>query len=662
MKDKGVFYGWGRKLSGQKAVMLSERHHTSYKLIEDGFIRSLGLGVNGFPSFSLVEDDCGIYYDATHPSKLEHILNNYDFLRDKVLIQTAKEAMALIRKYQVSKYNNSLNIDDQFRIKYGMCDVNNNERILIIAQTSGDSSLEYGLSGKFTTKQMIEDAIDENPDASVYLKIHPDVLSGKKESDISINEIPSDCMVIDEDINPISLLEYFNKVYTKTSGMGMEALILDKIVVCYGLPYYAGWGLTQDKQTCHRRTKKLTLEALFSGAYILYTQYYNPYNKKKSDIIETIKSIVKYRTVYKQNERKLYFFGFSIWKRRFIIFFFQLLKRNNIIFCSSLKGSMRKGLDIHAKIYIWGKKSFSEVEKYAKDEGIDILRVEDGFIRSVSLGSDLTKAYSLVVDSRGIYFDPTGESDLEHILNTYDFDEKILERAKNLQKYLTENKISKYNIYQDKQIKLEDLKEGQTIVVVPGQVEDDASIIYGANGMTNLELLQKARKNVPDGYIIYKPHPDVLAGNRKGDIEESIAMKYCNTIIKEASLDSVLELSDEVHTMTSLVGFEALIRGKKVYTYGLPFYAAWGVTVDAKTCERRTVSRTLDELVAAAFILYPRYIDPVTNEFCEIEVLLEEIDKEKNRYNRDKFYKLRIDSRNMISRKIQLLIKVIFGE
>ena len=357
-----------------------------------------------------------------------------------------------------------------------------------------------------------------------------------------------------------------------------------------------------------------------------------------------------------------YLFGFSIWKRRFILPFFKTSENNQIIFYSSLDKIQKKELKNSDKIYIWGKKPFPGLEAYSKEQNIPLLRVEDGFVRSVSLGSDLTRAYSLVVDSRGIYFDPTQESDLEHILNTYTFNDNIIQRSKDLQHYLIENKISKYNIYQDKQLNLEGLKEGQTVVMVPGQVEDDASIIYGANSMTNLELLQQTRENALDAYIIYKPHPDVLVGNRKGNIEESIALKYCNIIIKEASLDSVLELADEVHTMTSLVGFEALIRGKRVYTYGLPFYAGWGLTTDAKICSRRTIKRTLDELVASAFILYPRYIHPQTNALCEIEVLLQEIDKEKNRYNTDRFYKLYIDSRNMISRKIQLLIKVILGE
>ncbi len=67
----GTFYGWGRKKSGLRAVKLAKKHHTSFVLLEDGFIRSLGLGVNSSPSFSLVEDDVGIYYDATSPSKLK---------------------------------------------------------------------------------------------------------------------------------------------------------------------------------------------------------------------------------------------------------------------------------------------------------------------------------------------------------------------------------------------------------------------------------------------------------------------------------------------------------------------------------------------------------------------------------------------------------------
>ncbi|MCF6243631.1 MAG: capsular polysaccharide biosynthesis protein [Sulfurovum sp.] len=649
------FYGWGRKKSGKKALELATENKTSHVLLEDGFIRSIGLGVTGSPSFSIVEDNLGIYYDATVPSKLENIFNSYNFTYDITLMNTAKEAMQLIRQYQISKYNNAPNIEDDFFSN------DRSEKVLIIAQTEGDASLEFGFAYKFTTMQMINDAMQENPQASVYIKIHPDVHIGKKKSDISIDEIPKDCIILDENINPIALLKNFTKVYTKTSGMGMEALILGLEVHCYGLPYYAGWGLTIDKQTCDRRKRRLKTDELFAGAYILYTRYYNPYKQQPSDIIDTIKTIMHYKNRLEDSRGKLYFFGFSRWKQNQTRRFFSSYTKNTITFSNTLEKALAKGLNRDSKIYIWGKKSFIDVEAYAKEENISILRVEDGFIRSVSLGSDLTKAYSLVVDSRGIYFDPTQESDLEHILNTYSFDNDILERSAKLQEYLIENKISKYNSEKDTKIHLQNLQKHQTVIMVPGQVEDDASIIYGAKGMSNLELLIQTRKAKPDAYIIYKPHPDVLAGNRKGNVPKDIALEHCNTIISGTSIDSVLALCDEVHTMTSLVGLEALIRGKKVYTYGMPFYAGWGLTVDSKVCHRRTTVRTIDELVAATFILYPRYIDKDTNKLCEVEVLLSQIEKEKQKYNQVKLYRIYVKSRNFVSRKIQLFLKIILG-
>lgn len=649
------FKGWGRKRTGKFALKCFNYFGGKLTLYEDGFIRSLGLGVNGSPSFSSVEDNLGIYYDATQESTLEYILNTYKFTSDKRLMDTAYEAINLISKYNISKYNYALDINKDFFQN------SSRKKVLIIAQTSNDASLKYGLSKQYSTKDIIEDAIYENPSASIYIKIHPDVITGKKESDICIDDIPNKCIIIDQDINPISLLKYMDKVYTKTSGMGMEALILGKEVTCYGLPYYAGWGLTHDKQEIKRRKRTLSMEELFAGAYILYSYYYNPYTGKRSTIIESIKTIVKYRDIDRVNEGKLYFFGFSWWKKDFIKSYF-LQSSNTIIFCKTLNNALSKGLSRDSKIFIWGKKSFNEVEQYANKKAIPLSIIEDGFIRSVSLGSDLTKAYSLVVDRRGIYFDATKESDLEYLLNTYIFDTILIERARVLQEYLVQNKISKYNIDKDKKLKLKGIKKEQIIILVPGQVEDDASIIYGASGMTNLELLKQTRDNAPHAYIIYKPHPDVIAGNRKGDIAKEDALLYCNTIIQNISIDSVLEKADEVHTMTSLVGFEALLRGKKVYTYGLPFYAGWGLTTDKQSTSRREKKLTLYELIAVTLIVYPRYINPKTNKLCEIEMVLSEIDKEKRRYNNILIYRLYIDTRNFISRKIQQFIKVILGE
>ena len=290
-QKSGIFYGWGRKKSGIKAMKLAKKFDTSFVLLEDGFIRSLGLGVNGSPSFSLVEDDVGIYYDATTPSRLENILNSYDFSSDTKLMRDAHRAIKLIKKHNISKYNNSKTLESTFFKN------KDEKRILVIAQTAGDASLKYGMLDDYTTDEMIDSAISQNPHAKIYLKIHPDVLSGKKKSDIDIESAKKKCIIIEENLNPISLLKHFSKVYTKTSQMGFEALLVGCECVCFGMPFYAGWGITTDKSTCQRRKRKLRVEEVFAAAYILYTRYHNPYTNKDSDIIDTIESIVKMKKI-----------------------------------------------------------------------------------------------------------------------------------------------------------------------------------------------------------------------------------------------------------------------------------------------------------------------------------------------------------------------------
>lgn len=279
-----IFLGWGRKKSGLKAIKLAKKYKASFMLLEDGFIRSLDLGINNSPSFSLVYDEVGIYYDASAPSKLENILNTYFFNQNE--LQEAKKAIALIKKYQISKYNNFFTIPQDYFTQ-------NEDRVLIITQVSNDASLKFGLAEKFNTLNIINDAINENPKSTIYIKIHPDVLMGKKHSDFNVKKLPKNCKIISENFNPIDLLQYFKKVYTKTSGMGFESLMMGCECVCYGMPFYAGWGVTHDKITCARRIKQRSIEEIFYAAYILYTQYFNPYLNQTSDIFDTIKTLNK---------------------------------------------------------------------------------------------------------------------------------------------------------------------------------------------------------------------------------------------------------------------------------------------------------------------------------------------------------------------------------
>ncbi|EAK9907688.1 capsular polysaccharide biosynthesis protein [Campylobacter lari] len=642
--QEDIFVGWGRKKSGLKAIELAKKHNTKFLLLEDGFLRSLNLGVENSPSFSIVKDDVGIYYDANAPSKLENILNTYEFSTEEP--EQAKKAIELIKKEKLSKYNNNLCIPkDLFST--------NEERVLIITQVANDASLKFGLADGFSTQDIINDAIKENPNAKVYIKIHPDVLSGKKQSDFNAQDLPSNCVVIKENYNPIELLNYFKKVYTKTSGMGFEALILGCECVCYGMPFYAGWGLTQDKLECKRRLKKRTLEEIFYATYILYSEYFNPYLNQKSDIFDTIHTLAKYKKIEQANSNVLYFLGFSKWKREFVKPFFKA-KNNKIIFLNLLDELYKAKLNSEDKIFIWGKKYNKTL--LDKDFNNEIFLVEDGFLRSVFLGSDLTRPFSLIVDSKGLYVDPSKPSDLEDILQNHIFDKNLKQRAKKLISTITQNKFSKYNGLKHETL---DFNTNKKIILIPAQVEDDASMILGGAGFDTLKLLQSVRKANENAFIVFKPHPDVLSGNRKGLKDKSIILKYCDEIIENVSIDSAINACDEVHTITSTSGFDALLRGKKVVVYGKPFYAGWGLTSDLYEIPRRTRVLSLEELVAGVLILYPRYIHPKSKNLCEVELALDIMLKMQKDYFSKFYLRWFIDIRIYILRKIRRLIEFI---
>lgn len=274
----------------------------------------------------------------------------------------------------------------------------------------------------------------------------------------------------------------------------------------------------------------------------------------------------------------------------------------------------------NAVIFVWGAKEISQ------DLGQrEVIRVEDGFYRSVGLGSDFVYPSSLVFDRSGIYFDPRTPSDLESILNGQVFNQDDLMRAKKIRYFITQNQLTKYNLEAPKH--MQERLFSSKVIFVPGQVEDDASIIYGGGHVrTNLDLLKAVRASNPNAYLIYKPHPDVQALNRKGRLSKRALLQYADAVEYERSVIDCIDDSDEVHTMTSLVGFDALLRDKKVVTYGQPFYAGWGLTQDlfesGEAFIRRIRRLSPDELVAGSLIFYPIYWDCESNTLTTCEAAL----------------------------------------
>ena len=354
------------------------------------------------------------------------------------------------------------------------------------------------------------------------------------------------------------------------------------------------------------------------------TGYVDPFTGEDASLAATIDLLAEWRRMFDANRTIAVACGMAWWKRDEIRRFLWSPGRD-LPFVADGPAALRHAVSKGGAIAAWPSRVSPRLLSDARADGVEVVRVEDGFVRSVGLGSDLVPPLSVVVDVRGIHFDPSDPSDLEHILATGDFGAPLIARAQALRQTIVQAGISKYAAA-DAAPMLPRAPE-RRLVLVPAQVEDDMSVLAGGGGLTsNLELLRRVRVLEPDAEIWFRPHPDVDAGHRKGAVPDGDALNFADRIVRGGSMAALLDTVDAVHVLTSLTGFEALMRHREVICHGTPFYAGWGLTRDlAPVPDRRGRALTLDELVAGVLILYPRYLDPVTRLPCPPEVLVRRI-------------------------------------
>ncbi len=624
--------GWGLRPSTRRARAFARHHNLPFLALEDGFLRSYGTG-DHFPPLSLVVDDLGIYYDITRPSAIENFLTSSgDVLAEHD--EWIYQALPPLRENALSKYNHAPDVDLN-----GLLSARHDgltERVLVVDQTMGDMSVVLGGATAQTFFDMLAAAKEENPQATIYVKTHPEVSSGHKAGYLANVQPNGRTVVLRDAVNPMSLLQFMDKVYVVTSTMGFEALLAGKPVVCFGVPWYAGWGVTDDRcaysPAWARRTRQRSVRELFAAAYIHYTRYLNPVTHKRGHISDVIDWLVRQKDMATRmhgayRKGRVCGVGFRRWKAANLKPILGL-HPNLVSFLPSAQTAEKLSLTSDDSLVFWGAEPPKGLAAMAQKTSAKLLHIEDGFVRSVGLGSDLIRPLSLVMDERGIYFDATRPSDLEHMLMNISFSSEDLANAKKVRQLIVQHGITKYNLEPRELVLWQ--SQGRVVVLVPGQVEDDASIRLGCTSVrTNLDLLAAVRAARPDAYIIYKPHPDVLSSNRKGQVALNATYRYADHVEAGVSVVSCIDACDEVHTMTSLTGFDALLRGKKVVTYGQPFYAGWGLTEDraenAVAFERRQRRLTLDELVAGALLHYPIYWDWDLKGYTTCEAVLHRI-------------------------------------
>ena len=598
--DDGVIV-WGRSPTAWRGEAIAARRHLPLLRVEDAFLRSIRPGRLGEAPLGLMLDPLGVHFDSSTPSALEKLLAG-NSLDDSNILLRALAGIERIRAFHLSKYN----------IHDPSLPPPPPGYVLVVDQTQGDASIRHGgaTAAKFPT--MLATARHENPGARIVIKAHPETTANLRPGHFGPPDIGPGISLLTASVSPWALLNGAIAVYTVSSQLGFESILAGHRPRVFGQPFYAGWGLTQDEHPVPRRTRTLTANQLFAGAMILAPLWYDPCRDRLCSFEDALDQLEAEVRAFRQDRSGHVATGMRLWKRQRLQQMFGAQKP--VIFRDDPKTAATLATRTNRTLLIWAGK---EPEGFTPTT--PTLRVEDGFLRSRGLGAALTPALSLVTDDLGIYYDPIRPSRLEQLIATAPEGD----RATRLAAQIRALGLTKYNL---PGTTVPALPKGHRILV-PGQVEDDASILKGAGEIrTNLGLLQATRAANPGAVILYKPHPDVEAGLRPGTIPPEALQSLADLTLTAADPAQILPEINEVWTITSLLGFEALIRGIPVTCLGAPFYAGWGLTRDlTPTPARRSARPTLDQLIHATLIAYPRYWDPVSRRPCPPEVIIDRL-------------------------------------
>ena len=613
-----AWLGWGNRRSGQAARRRAAADNVPFALLEDGFIRSIGLGKTGAPPVSLVIDDIGIYYDAGEPSRLERLIGSAGCNAVPAL-EEARQALGRWRSERLTKYNTGADLAPPAL----------RNKIILVDQVRGDASVAGAGADVASFQAMAIAALARHDRQRLVVLTHPDVRAGKARGCLCEIAAGLGLEVLALSLSPQAVLDVAAEIWTVSSGLGFEALLRGVPVTCFAMPFYAGWGLTEDRAqgvffeaARQRRSARPTVEALFGAAMLRYARYADPVTQRMLDFHGAVDRLVDWRTRdCARGSAPTCAFGFAPWKRAAAKAFLgssgapvQFWRK------SSLRALRTAGQE--QRIAVWGMTDQPGFAQAVLAGGHNLLRVEDGFLRSVGLGSDLLAPGSLVLDDLGIYYDARQESRLERILATHDFGPQLLTRAAALRERLCRGAVTKYNLASEP-VDLRRLAGGRAVALVAEQVPGDASLRFGGGNLAgNLALLQAVRSASPGSFLVYKEHPDLVAGNRRGRLLPQHIAPFADLVLSRGDMAGLFLQIDALHVISSLAGFEALLRGVAVSVWGRPFYAGWGLTLDHMALPRRSRRLTLDELVAGTLITYPLYAAPLNHVPCSVEDFL----------------------------------------
>jgi capsular polysaccharide export protein len=590
-RDSEAIAGWGTKSRSRYAMEAAARRGLPYIALEEGFLRSVGFGQQYVEPLSLIIDPVGIYYDSTRPSWLENLLAEGP-LDDPKLLTRAEAAIDLLRTEKLTKFNTAPTIDEEdLDAQVG------EDFVLIVDQTYNDESVLRSGAGPKPFSTMLRQARLDHPDRRIVIKSHTTVLNTAGPGYFTARNDQDDRVVVfDRDINPWQLLERCHAVYTVSSQLGFEALMAGKPVTCFGLPFYAGWGLTRDRVACPRRQRRRSLAQVFAAAYLLYPRYIDPYLGQRCEFERVAEILLHLRARNEMNRVS-----------------------------TSLAGLDPERLPAARRLYrrLGGSltvvKHGDELTTGPEESRSRVLLSEDIAMEIIGRGDQdrLAAARILVAPIAERLLAPTlagrplgfrraplaevsfGRDAWRERLAAMPFGPHDRHRARDLIATLRGLDRHLGNHFSSTAvpdtiaalavIETEDWRHPETLRALLARLrEQGAGGTQGATVMASprwRELANLAREATPHA------GPDPV-------------------IVPSEAIPALVARAAEIHVLGSPAGILGLVHGAKVVVHGDPIYAGWGLTEDLGEVPRLGRRLSIEELIAGLVLRDHDYLDP----------------------------------------------------
>ena len=382
--DTDMIGVWGRKRTSKRGRRLAAKRDLPLLTIEDSFLRSVRTGRQGAPSLGVICDQRGIFFDTTQDSDLAALIKASVGV-SQANLDKAVAGIDALREHNLSKYN-AFELDDP--------DLPN-DYVLVVDQTKGDASVRLGSANADSFQRMLKCAMNENPGVKVLIKAHPETVAGKRLGHFQSADAQGVVEFYDKAVSPWRLMKSARGVYCVTSQIGLEAIFAGHRPVVFGLPFYARWGLTDDRHAGAEQLGWRKPEHLFWAAYLKYPLWYDPFFQRRSSFYRTVDVLVAQAQNWRDGSRGGVMLGMRLWKRGFLR---QMLAQagGRIQFSNDLERALSSARQRNMPLFVWGQAGGDNLAAIEEARDVDIITVEDGFVRSKGLGAELVRPCSLV--------------------------------------------------------------------------------------------------------------------------------------------------------------------------------------------------------------------------------------------------------------------------